>query len=154
MARFASELFATDFVSGVLAYQDSYPGQEETSRIVLPLLLAGQLAIQAVLDTGAPWCVLDPEIAEIVATPDLARYAPQERLLIRGIRYDGQLYRIGFHLIAELGNSLEIDATVFVPTLGRGEVWSHPNFIGLDGFLNRIRFAIDPDDNAFYFGAT
>ena len=154
MARFASELFTTNFVSGAMSYLDSYPGQEETSRIVLPLLLEGQLTIQAVLDTGAPWCVLDPEIAEIVTTPEVARYTPQERLLIRGVRYDGQLYRMGFHLIAEFGNSLEIDATVFVPTLRYGEIWSHPNFVGLDGFLNRIRFAIDPDDNSFYFGVT
>jgi hypothetical protein len=152
MTRFARQLFATDFVVGVLSYQDTYPGQAETSRLVLPLILTGQITIQAVLDTGAPWCVLDPEVAEMVITPDLATYAPRERLLIRGTRYDGQLCRIRFNLIAEVGNSLEIDATVFVPILRSEESWSHPNFIGLDGFLNRIRFAIDPDENAFYFG--
>ena len=59
--------------------------------------------------------------------------------------------RIG--LEAERGESLDIEATVFVPILPPGETWLHPNFIGLDGFLNRIRFAIDPEENAFYFGS-
>jgi len=50
------------------------------------------------------------------------------------------------------GQDLEIEATVFVPTLPPGETWRHPNFIGLSGFLERIRFAVDPEENAFYFG--
>jgi hypothetical protein len=48
-----------------------------------------------------------------------------------------------------MGRSLEIEATIFVPQLRTGESWPHPNFIGLDGFLNRIRIAIDPDENTF-----
>ena len=40
----------------------------------------------------------------------------------------------------------------FIPILEPGDVWSHPNFLGLDGFLNHIRFAIDAQENAFYFG--
>lgn len=55
-------------------------------------------------------------------------------------------------LEAEKGESLTVDATVFVPKLEDQE-WRHPNFIGLSGFLERIRFAIDPDNNYFYFGA-
>lgn len=30
--------------------------------------------------------------------------------------------------------------------------WRRGNFLGYEGFLNRIRFAIDPSDNSFYFG--
>lgn len=30
--------------------------------------------------------------------------------------------------------------------------WTGPNFIGYEGLLQRIRFAIDPEANLFYFG--
>ncbi|GAB4431459.1 MAG: hypothetical protein Fur0044_29050 [Anaerolineae bacterium] len=55
-------------------------------------------------------------------------------------------------LQAETGDGVEVEATVFVPTLAPNDTWPHPNFIGLDGFLTRIRFAIDPTENTFYFG--
>jgi hypothetical protein len=47
---------------------------------------------------------------------------------------------------------LDIEATVFIPNLSVDEEWLYPNFIGLDGFLNRIRFAVDPASNLFFFG--
>jgi hypothetical protein len=50
------------------------------------------------------------------------------------------------------GDDLEIPATVFVPTIPPGETWLHPNFLGLTGLLDRIRFAVDPAENTFYFG--
>lgn len=53
---------------------------------------------------------------------------------------------------ASIGEPQEVTATVFVPTLHPDDEWRHPNFIGLDGFLNRIRFAVDPATNLFYFG--
>lgn len=49
--------------------------------------------------------------------------------------------------------SLEVNATVFVPNLRPNEVWPYPSFLGLSGFLERLRFALDPSENAFYFGA-
>jgi len=30
--------------------------------------------------------------------------------------------------------------------------WPGPNFIGYEGLLQRIRFAVDPETNLFYFG--
>ena len=57
-------------------------------------------------------------------------------------------------LEASLGEDLDVDATVFVPRLEPGDIWNYPNFIGWDGFLNRIKFAIDPTESAFYFGYT
>ena len=82
-------------------------------------------------------------------------YIPSARLSIRGISYIGKLVRVKIGLRAERGgDDLDVDATVFVPKLRPGVVWPHPNFIGLDGFLNRIRFAVDPSENTFYFGLT
>jgi hypothetical protein len=30
--------------------------------------------------------------------------------------------------------------------------WRGPNFLGYQGLLQRIRFAVDPEVNLFYFG--
>ncbi len=62
----------------------------------------------------------------------------------------GRLVRAELQLIAEVGESLAINATVFV-----SRDWQGPNFIGY-GFLERVRFAIDPgqDQNHFHFGPT
>ena len=51
-------------------------------------------------------------------------------------------------LVAEDGESVEIEATVFV-----SPEWREGNFIGYSGLLERIRFAVDPDTNSFIFGA-
>lgn len=72
---------------------------------------------------------------------------------MRGISYRGSLVRATLALQASAGADLAIEATLFVPVLDPGEVWPWPNFLGLDGFLNRIRFAVDPTENVFYFGA-
>ncbi len=152
MAQFFSKLTRTGFVSGVTRYEDHYPGQEDSARMVIPLVVAGQLTVPAIVDTGAPWCILDPEIAEWVQDAVQALYTPEQRLMIRGVLYRGRLLRLTLTLPSFQGESLQVEATVFVPILTNGEIWTLPNFVGLDGFLNRMRFAIDPTENSFYFG--
>ena len=152
MAEFFPKLVRTGFISGVTHYEDQYPGQEDASRIVIPLVVAGQLTIPAIVDTGAPWCVLDPEIAEWVEDSVQALYVPEQRLMIRGVLYRGRLLRLNLTIPSQQGESLQVDATVFVPLLANGEIWTLPNFVGLDGFLNRMRFAVDATGNNFYFG--
>jgi hypothetical protein len=152
MARFSHSLFASQFVTGVLRYEDYYPNEESEARIVLPISVAGFINAHAIVDTGAPWCVLDPAIVRLVVPASEFRYPATHHLLIRGIWYWGLLFRIGLTLNAEEGENFQVDATIFVPSLRPNELWPHPNFIGLDGFLNRIRYAIDPAENAFYFG--
>lgn len=152
MARFANLLISGNFASGATSYEDYYPGQEHTTRIVLPIVITSRLIIPAIVDTGAPWCILDPEVAEVLETAIQATYTPSEKLMIRGELYEGRLLRMSLSLQAETGDGVEVEATVFVPTLAPGDTWPHPNFIGLDGFLTRIRFAIDPTENIFYFG--
>lgn len=152
MAQFANLLISGSFASGVISYQDYYPGQEHTARIVLPIVVAGRLTIPAIVDTGAPWCILDPEVVDFVGTGIQATYTPSEKLIIRGELYEGRLLRMSLSLQSEIGDGVEVEATVFVPTLAPADIWPHPNFIGLDGFLTRIRFAIDPTENIFYFG--
>jgi hypothetical protein len=59
----------------------------------------------------------------------------------------GSLYRIPVALPADEGQPLEAEATVFL-----SPDWRGPNFIGYQGLLQRIRFAVDPEVNLFYFG--
>lgn len=153
MARFAQLLLNGNFASAFTRYMDHYPGQESHARIVVPIRLENMRhPVLAVVDTGSPWCVLDPEIARQVGVSGQAEYISKEPIEIRGYKFQGKLVRMGISLEVEEGKNLEIDATVFVPTLLAGEQWRHPNFIGLTGFLERIRFAIDPEENVFYFG--
>jgi hypothetical protein len=152
MPQFSQLLLSGDFVQGVTSYRDHYPGEEQAVRVVVPITIEGRLVVQAILDTGSPWCILDPEIARQVGVAVEMGYEPERKLLVRGIWYSGKLLRIGISLEAQQGDSVQIDATVFVPILAVEEPWPHPNFIGLDGFLNRIRFAVDPAENTFYFG--
>ena len=60
----------------------------------------------------------------------------------------GSLERIPLTLTASDGDSLTIDATWFV-----SEEWPGPTVIGWRGALERIRFAIDPSEESFYFGS-
>lgn len=152
MPRFTHTLLASQFVAGFLRYKDYYPDEESKARIVLPVRVAGRISAHAIVDTGAPWCVFDPNLIRLVVPLFELRQPATHHLLVRGIWYSGLLLRMGITLKAEEGEDSEVDATVFAATLRPNETWPHPNFIGLDSFLNRIRYAIDPAENAFYFG--
>ncbi len=140
------------FACGAIEYSDYY-SDDLHPRIVVPIHLGSlPLPVLAVVDTGAPWCVLDPALLEELGY-NVERLQPTRRPLnIRGIAYSGWLYRVPIRLDATLGHWLEIEATVFAPNLLPGDTWAYPNFIGLEGFLSRIRFAVDPAANFFYFG--
>ncbi|MEM7531904.1 MAG: hypothetical protein AAF639_07005 [Chloroflexota bacterium] len=105
------------------------------------------------VDTGAPWCIMDPLEIEPIQNQVEPMFRSETPMSIRGITYTGWIYRVPMTIPAIEGEPLDVDATVFVPDLRAGETWLHPNFIGLDGFLNRIHFAINPVENLFYFGA-
>jgi hypothetical protein len=139
------------FAIGRLKYWDTY-GSEPTARIVLDATFEDVVTTPAILDTGAPWCILNPEDAAPLKIETRADCEPTTPLWVRGMLYSGVICRIPLTLQADVGESLTLEASVFIPTLKRGEYWTHPNFLGLSGFLNRIRFAVDPKQNHFYFG--
>ncbi len=155
MARFVRPLTGCNFAAGVTYYKDHYPNDEEPSpRMVLELFVVNRTA-PFIVDTGAPWCVLDPAIAKSLIDSGYADHMFDARYYVRGYWYAGKIFRINMHLVDYHNpeKHTSIEATVFVPMLDADEEWLHPNFIGLDGFLNRMRFAVDPEENAFYFGA-
>jgi hypothetical protein len=102
--------------------------------------------VLAVVDTAAPWCIFEPEVGNLLRQ----RFSPDQEGIVLNTRLGtlkGSLYRIPVALPADEGQSLEADATVFL-----SPDWRGPNFIGYQGLLQRIRFAVDPEANLFYFG--
>lgn len=140
------------FAQGATVYTDHYPN-DQLVRMVIDIYLAKQpTRVPAIIDTGAPWCVFSPLILSDIAN-DIEAIRPINRPLnIRGIAYTGWLYHIPIHIPALVGEALDIEATAFIPNFPPDETWFYPNFIGLQGFLDRIRFAVDPNNNMFFFG--
>ncbi len=62
-------------------------------------------------------------------------------------RVQGELYRHRIELVAEEGDTIGFEATLLISSDWRG-----PSFIGYTGGLDRLRFAVDPQENRFYFG--
>lgn len=62
------------------------------------------------------------------------------------------LQRLPITLPAVEGQGITIDATAFIPA---PEVeWNEdlPCILGMQGCLENLRFAVDPNDDTFYFG--
>jgi hypothetical protein len=112
----------------------------------------GTLETVALLDTGAEWSIFGGELAE-----DLEQAAEDEGrdvvMHTRLGRVGSRLYRLGVVLLADDGEDLHTSASVL---LSRG--WEGPPVLGYRGFLERIRFAIDPgggnsDEQWLFFGS-
>lgn len=98
------------------------------------------------VDTAAPWCILEPRIGE--AVKDHAEELPGEvSISTRLGQFDGKLYTTSVTVAAEEGEPLEMEMTLFL-----SPEWPAGNFVGYLGFLERLRFAIDPQENKFFFG--
>jgi hypothetical protein len=107
--------------------------------------LVGEFAVNALLDTGSQWCILPAQIAVALDEATLS-HEPGERLSTRLGTFAGRLVRIPLALVAEEGETLDVDATWFV-----SPDWPGPAVIGWKGCLERIRFALDPIREEFYF---
>jgi hypothetical protein len=142
MLRFAN---GTVFATGSAPY-DFLP--EENPRLQVQIEVEGQ-KLSAAVDTAAPYFICNLETAEalgITTTEHVETLALSTR---KGL-IAGKLYRVPLVLVATEGVSIEIEATTFVPN---DEVWnSEPLFLGLLSCLERIRFAVDPEAERFYFG--
>lgn len=105
----------------------------------------------ALLDTGAAYTVIPNGYQELLED-DLGE--PFEEIIIstRCGNLNLTLYPLIITLVAKDGNDLEIQSTVGFPK----EEVSMPIILGIKGFMDRFRFALDPDPkgnkNYFYFG--
>lgn len=98
------------------------------------------------LDTAAEWSILRPDIATTLGLLDRP-VGPALRLASRLGTFDGTLERAELTLPAAEGRDVTIDVTWFV-----SEDWTGPLVLGWTGCLDRLRFALDPTEDAFYFG--
>jgi predicted aspartyl protease len=154
MAKFDSLLFDSGFAVGSSIYEDFYAGYGSQNHIVVTLALNQDksLSIRAIIDTGAKWCIVDPAIAEDWEKHFFNVYDPHETMRIRGIEFNGKIAHADIVLNASNGSDLILTARFFIPRLSPHQIWNMPNFIGLDGMLNYMRFAIDPSESVVYFG--
>ena len=144
-------LFTRDrvpFATGRAEYLDAPPKSPwRGPGIVIQIQFqALDFPVSAVIDTAAPWCILQPNVADRIID-DLEMVEDAVVLSTRLGLVKGRLYRGWITLPAEAGEDLDIQATIFLSPEWRGE-----NFIGYKGMLNRMRFAVDPATNLFYFG--
>lgn len=141
-------MLANGFVQGRSKFLDHLPRlQEPTARIYVSVRLADLPEDQYVLlDTGAAWSVLSPELAEAAGATE--QTGEPVRLTSRFGTHEGFLIRLPITFLAEDGQSLATDGTFFV-----SRDWPSPvTFLGYSGLLDSIRFALDPRKNDFYFG--
>ncbi|MCE7873640.1 hypothetical protein DYH09_25150 [bacterium CPR1] len=137
------------FTTGACAFLDEHPsGDPGDTKVYVRLAIQGfPVDIHAMLDTGSTWSVLEPEVSEALGLSQ-AQGLGKITLSTRVGQVAGTLHNIPVTIVAEQGQQLEVDAVFFAP-----ENWPHCSFIGYRGFLEKIRFAVDAQENRFYFGA-
>jgi len=109
----------------------------------------------ALLDTGAELSVAGYEVYQGFLDENIL--LGEENVGTRTIstrlgKFKGALYRIDVCLTADWGEPLTIEGTFLFC-----EDWQGPTVLGFHGFLERIRFAIDPNYEqvgCIYFSAT
>jgi len=144
-------LFTADgspFTTGRAAYYDFDPERpRRQSAIYLPVVLpfAQSISVYALADTGSPFCIFDSTLMA-AAGIDFADGEPIT-LSTRVGRIGGRIQRLPLIIAAEEGDSLLVDASLFVT-----EDWHQGHFLGYGGFLERLRWAINPVSNSCYFG--
>lgn len=136
------------FTTGRAKYLDRAVQTDEGSAKIFvriePEGFGGSLLAQ--LDTGAAWSVLNTEIAEALGL--IGGDGEQIRIGTRDGVFEGRLEDATLTILAEDGESIVVNARVFV-----SQEWTGQTFLGYMGLLEKVRFALDPQANDFYFGS-
>ena len=138
-----------EFASGVSTYLEEDPSLNSPEPSVhVRISVQGDVPIEALarLDPATPWVVLNSELNRRLRLPEDSLDIVELRTAI-GLKRDF-LERFPITLQAEQGDNLEVDATLFIC-----DDWPGANFLGYRGFVQRIRFAVDPFNRKFYFGS-
>ena len=120
------------FATGVMDYE-FHPTTigENNLRIILRITVENIPAL-AVLDTGAPYLIIAPAVADRLGfDPDAS--IGRTDIAIRGDKYLGNLHRVDIILTATEGASIHFQATAFVPDADQGDKWGTlPTFLGIE----------------------
>ncbi len=121
---------------------------EESPRLQIEIEIDGQ-RFSAAVDTAAPYFICNLAVAELLGMTT-AEHVGVAALSTRKGLTSGRLYRTAVVLVATEGESVEVEVTTFVPD---DQTWNdEPLFLGLFNCLDRVRFAVDPTVDTFYFG--
>ena len=136
----------TLFATGRAGYLDTDPGAPaQSARINISVEFDG-LPVLALVDTGAVWSIIDRDVAEQLGLHD--REGEEITIHSRLGRTAGKLVRVATTLIAEEGDSVALEATVFV-----SRDWTAGTFVGYSGLLERVTFGVEPSTRMIYYGA-
>jgi hypothetical protein len=124
---------------------------DRMTRLFLELTVAG-VSTEGVVDTGGTYLILDPDLARRIGLQH-EHAIGRERIVIRGLVCNGTIHRLPVSFLAAAGESLDFEATAFLPIMAPHEDWMLPTYLGWQGCLERIRFAVDPGEELIYFGA-
>jgi hypothetical protein len=134
--------------TGRLYYQSDREQDDHTLLVAVPCHVGSiTRPVFALLDTASEWCVLPHDLAIELET-ELELLPVPSALHTRFGLLSGTLGRLTLRFDASDGEPLEVDATCFT-----SEGWLGPRVVGWKGCLERMRFGLDPSDQAFYFGA-
>lgn len=137
------------FTTSIQRYQDAVGTESSDRKIWIAIHNPSESAdeLPVMVDTGATWSVIGPDAwaaLDLVAHVPLAKIRMNSRLGT----FDVELHRAQIGIRADRGPAVVIDAT-----LGLGRAWPGPPVVGYVGFLERLRFAVDPDTSEFHFAA-
>ncbi len=134
------------FATGAVGYS-SHLGTGTWSRIIVEVRLEGVRTLEttAMLDTAAPYMICRRDLAEFLGL-EYSREGDTDKINIRGATVEGSLHRVPLSFLAEQGEDLTIEASVFVPRY----VELPHSFIGLTSCLESIYFAVDPLNEVFF----
>lgn len=141
----------TPFTTGSAPFNSRPASVRETANRVFIRIIINGLNLEAVLDTGGAYLVLDPEAAHAADISPIAQI-DSDSITVRGYSWHGALYRLPVRFHAADGDDLSIEVTAFVPRIDPGESWPWPSFLGWHCCLERLRIAIDPHADLFHFG--
>lgn len=104
----------------------------------------------ALLDTGAHWSIVGGEMAELLED-EAGESIEIAAMATRLGTIHGRLHRLVVTLAADEGDDLDVPTTLLL-----APSWSGPPVLGYRGFLDRVRFGLDPgngaDDQWMFFG--
>ena len=142
------------FATGATRYDYRPATIAETSPRIILTIAVENYRTAAFVDTGGVYFLCTPPFARRLRLDPGQGLPTSERIRWRGETFTGLLYRLPLTLPAIDGDRLTVEATAFVPQTRPGEIWNNelPCVLGLQGCLERLRFAVDPASETFYFG--
>jgi hypothetical protein len=127
------------------------PPTKRPPQLVLEVEIEGILA-EAVVDTGGVYLFYHLQIGRRLSLTPTEALSGVQTIRFRGVLVHGRLYRLTLTFLADEGEDVTIQTTAFVPEPDEAEHWGDlPCLLGLYGCLERVRFAIAPRTERFYF---